>query len=468
MMKFITFVIGCLSLFISGIGQAEVVQLNKLYLGGSEIELPGSGVTFTVPSGWRGKFNQTTRNFDMGIGNQNLQLVVRYRGSSYASVLADFQQGLPLVNGDSLKPNGMHETMQGKFHGEVFGYAGVINFMQLNAVGLVIKNPSGRAVEIKSLGIDQPFPRLSGHIGLIIKTLRFPAYEQEFSAKASQQTSRPTHLSSQANRRYQIQGRTVAGVRILGEIYEDMVGPPSWVQVSKGWVFKGYGNRKLPKFVDHKREGLFLFLKAEKTKKTYLSRHIYSNVWENSAGTKQLLFQVESAKNSYRGVFIVSSRMVGGNSWRQVDTGRYQIFTTTDNEYAFSLETMFLDRKNGKDDVVVVELVEKEDSDKWYWSNVIAFNGEVYKSHGINTSGSYKWWEAADVKISKCMGSGGGAVCRYKAFPETYDSAGHYIEKGSSSSSSSSSSGSYDTHFGTTDSGAIIFSSPSGSMCSGC
>ncbi|RLL50798.1 hypothetical protein D8Y20_10965 [Mariprofundus sp. EBB-1] len=460
-MKLITFVVGCMSLFISGVAQAETLRQGGSYPAGSIVELSQfGGAHFTIPNEWRAE----------GQGPNRISL---FPPMGHAVQVMEF---MPVQNVRTFDLNMQRNQVLIQ---QANTFVKAVNYQEAPSDAGVVYNLQGKSngQEVAGMYVMRPLSNLG-----MSYTKMFIAPSSEWFANDLQMMQVMRRLGeidnaliAQAKDRKSYAGGSnnravVAGVRMIQEQTEDTYAPPSWVRYSQGDPFKAHGNKKLPKFVSHKVPGLFWQAFALKEYNTKLSNwnEIIGYNLENSSGTKRLNFCHEGVKATSQGTFTVSTRKSTHAKWRQVDKGRYQMFQNHDHEYSSgpkgALDTMFLDRRNGDNDVVMVEEV-AEDVYSSYWYNRYAFNGEVYKAQGLNQSCSYKPSKTS-VILSKCMKKGGRKSCWGEAFPEDYDTAGN--ERGRSGGSSSSSSGSYDTHFGTTSSGAIIFSSPSGSMCSGC
>jgi len=87
MKKVIVMMIGWLSLFVSGFAEAQVIKTGVIYSGGAQLELAGSGATFTVPAGWSGQYNPAEKIFEMGTPMGDESVAVGYEGKSYSDAV---------------------------------------------------------------------------------------------------------------------------------------------------------------------------------------------------------------------------------------------------------------------------------------------------------------------------------------------------------------------------------------------
>jgi len=447
MIKTIMILVGCLSLTMASLAQAQVIQAGMSYSGGAHLELPGSGATFIVPQGLFGQYDPREKLFNMN-SPDGQQITVGFEGQNYADAIAKAKQPITTSDGIVMRPDLNNIIpLQGRFHGKAFTYSGkALVFMNVGAVVLVIKMPSGKAISVSSGGLGQNYEAFGDTLGWVMPSLSFAGESTQPQRALSMQMA-GGDSSGQRQNLYHRAGRFVAGARMAGKATKYTVGPPAWVHYSQQDPFKAHGNRKLPKYIDHKGTGLFwrkFSLEQYDRKETNFIATISNLNLLNASKTKRLIFCYDNSKNTYRGTFITSVRNSMNTDWKKVDTGRYQIFQNQEHGFSSSVEgmidTMFLDRRKGGGDIVMVE--KTHTGKRAYWSSKYAFNGEVFTAHGINTSCPDHQPKADFVQYSNCTKDQSEAVCSYKIWPERYYSDGTY-KSDKSNRSSSSSSGSY-------------------------
>jgi len=462
------------------------------------VEMPNSGARISIPFGWVARLQSGTHNFDL-VNVQHpaeQKVTLQDKGFNYSAAISDANRPLTLTNGMQIPQDGSARKLPGQQQGKMFFYSMPYKpGQQLNALSVISKAPSGKAVVFKSAGLNMDKQVLAKNIQTVMQGLSFAGQTQQSHPQMAGMNSALLHGQSaariktytdnqalqdeldgyQSEHSYRQQGKglMVAGVRMAGRATEDTYAPPSWLRYTQRDPFYVYGNHRLPKYKNRKKEGLYWlpFSLGYHKKASNWSRIELYNL-ENVDRTRLVTFCREDLKNQYRGTFVIYQRKSFQEAWRKVDTGRYQMFANRSHDYSSgpegALDTMFLDRKHGGNDIVMVEELKNSASERAYWSEQYAFNGEVYSAHGLNMTCSYKR-SKGQITLNGCAKDGGTKECYGKAFPKDFDSSGHSRSASKNSGTSYSSGPNGQSSFGTTSSGKTFFSMPGGgSMCLGC
>ncbi|RLL50797.1 hypothetical protein D8Y20_10960 [Mariprofundus sp. EBB-1] len=465
MHKLFVTVIGCMSLLVSGFAQAQMIQTGVSYPGNSQLELPGSGATFTVPSGWSGQYNPAEKLFEM-YSPSGQQVAVGYEGKSYADAIAYAKQPITTSDGIVMTPMlNKSKKFNGKFSGEAFPYTGkALIFMDVGAVAFVIQTPNGKALTLSSGGLGTNLTAFSNQIGLVTPSLSFTGQNRTY-AKSNQSSSQRSGsgldmgaITGQVPSQSRSSNATTANTKSPKIKQAHKVNKPlvvkagSWegtgkrsVKYGKGNPFKGYGMGELPAFIDHSSSGLYL-RKNEYGVNSGFSDDLNVMIFEHE-NTRVFFCAKDRQDNNYRGSYNVERKING--KWEYVGTGNYQIYSTMppaswppSDRTLRSHDMMILDRAKGPTEAIKVKMTDQ--GEDFWWDTHVSFNGIKFSSVGVAEYCGYD--------------SYGGAES------ESFFKESSRAQASRRSSRASSSSGSYDTHFGTTSSGQIIFSSPQGSM----
>jgi len=246
MLKIVMIVMALAGLFSATTAQAEVVRAGMHYGGGAQLELPDADVSFVVPFGWGGQFDQATKYFKMMNGAGDI-VQVRYRGKSFEDAIAEAKRPLATADGVKLMPTGDSEVFHEKYNGEVFYYSATIMMvMKANALVSVIKMPSGKALVLKSGGLNQPFPKLMQQLVGVAHTITFPAYEKKIRAEKAAKAAQAARVKA----RQQAKAAAEARKRIAAQDkkyrkFKSLSGNPDWRTHMNGryyYYIKGRGN----------------------------------------------------------------------------------------------------------------------------------------------------------------------------------------------------------------------------------
>ena len=473
---------GLMMTFGIATAQAEVVQAGMRYSAGAQLELPGSGATFSVPAGWRGQYNPKQKLFEMTLPAGG-QVLVGYEGKRFDDAISYAQQAITTDDGVVMNPlPAQTRAFDNKFSGKAFAYSGkALMFMDVGAVAVVIKTPKDKGLTISAAGLGNDFKTFANQVAVVMRTLNFSSQPKQSHAQASgmnpammrgqsaaSHTATASHGSgalsnSELNGAQELRSaaHSTASAKAAKSSQKHTISKPaksqkaSWegkgkkpVKFGKGNPFKDFGTGKYPSFVDHSRSGLYLWTTVRATNSGYSDQ---LNIVTFEHGDTQVFFCAEDNKaNQYKGHYSVKKKING--EWKYTEEGNYQLYSTKDPEsWPNDLtdrpeDVMILDRLKGRAEAVKVKSLHF--GNDRFWDTRVSFNGIEFSSVGI---------------AEYCGSASYGGADREQRLTESSRE-----QASRRSRSASSSSGSYDTHFGTTSSGAIIFSSPTVSGCSGC
>ena len=158
--------------------QAEIAQNDKTYEGGDLIDLPNAKGTLSIPFSWVGKVHPTTHHLEVVNIMQPTQKVgVQDKGENYNDAIQKATQPLVLTNGMKIYPSGAPQALTGEHTGTIFFYSQqVTSNQQINAVSIITKTPSGKAIEFKSGALNQSKQALTQSIQIVMKNLTFTAH----------------------------------------------------------------------------------------------------------------------------------------------------------------------------------------------------------------------------------------------------------------------------------------------------
>ena len=480
MVRIIMIMAGCLSLTMANLAQAQVIQAGTTYSGGGQLELPGSGASFTVPRGWFGQYDSRAKLFNMHAPNGQ-QITVGYKAQSYADAIAEAKQPITTSDGVVMHPDLSNIIrLQGRFRGKAFTYSGkALMFMNVGAVVLVIKMPSGKALTVSSGGMGQNYEAFGDTLGWVMPSLSFAGESRQPQRSSS---TRQATVNQGVQNRQQASARgdgsiTVAGISLL-KVTKHTELPPPWLKLDYDPFKVAYRNRSLPPRVKRSRQGMGLYDLG-----TNYKRQIVGYYWVDPIKEKRLSFCFDKRRDYHLGHFAVSDKAKSSRVWQQTDMGRFTLYCAGEKEcYASGsggVDVIFLDRAQGEMSTSLIhDFVWSRP--RSFWGHSLFIGGVKYTASGINESCPSVIKDPTDVALSKCEKSAtsqkAAGICKGTTQPEVYTMGGkmrqEYIDSTTVHTSETrrggSSSGSYDTHFGTTSDGKMIFSAPGVSGCAGC